>query len=428
MSRAARRWKHAFAWILCLCLVTGCAMAAFTWLHEPDLYRAVYTLYAMPKADDAPLEASRMLARDCRALTRTDTFRENVLAKTRSDGQSRVDVQGIDGTHLLELSVVGPTPSVVQSLANAAGRALVQEASDTLGAKDVREITAAALPETPYAPNRPLKTLFAVLAAFGVGSVLSLLFGSEREPLRFENMAESSALPLLGGMADLRREMRRFEKGRKKRRVGMLLNHVDRLVREDIRAATLKLRATLGGKGGCVAITSVRANEQQAAFSALLAGELAAQGFRVLLVEMESQAPLLAELLAVDTRADLSDHLRGRAALRDIVVRPQDSTLCFIDQKHRGQSAVEIVSVPAFAAFLSSARANFDYVLLNAAPMEGCSDAAMLGACADLTVLTARSGVYTARELAHAANEMRGVVKRFGGVVMTAVERENLGI
>lgn len=427
MARAARRWRHAFAWILCLCMLAGCAMATFTWLYEPDVYRAVYTLYAQPTAEAAPLEASRMLARDCAALTRTQAFRQAVLAQTRSDGMCRVSVQGIDGTHLMELSVVGPDAHIVQTLANVAGQTLVEWLPATFDVTEAREITAAEKPDAPFAPNRLCKTALAVLAAFAIGSLLACLFGADRVPFDMEQMAETTPFPMLGTVADVHREAKRFSKQRKKRG-GMFLSRVDRLVRENVRAAALKLRMMLGGKGGIAVLAGLRSSDEQATFAALVAGELAAQGYRVLLVEMEGQTTELASLLNVDTRADLSDYLRGRAALRDIVVRPQDSTLCFIDQKHHGQSAAEIVSQTGFSVFCQSARSNFDYVLFNASPVDGCCDAAMLGAYADVTLLCARDGAYTAREIGRVVGELRGVVRRFGGVALTRVKREKFGL
>lgn len=89
-------------------------MAAYTWAYEADRYQAVYTFYAAPDAaasQKAPLEAARMLARDCHALTLTDRFRQAVLAAAASDGHTRAGVRGIDGTHLMEVVTIGPDPA-----------------------------------------------------------------------------------------------------------------------------------------------------------------------------------------------------------------------------------------------------------------------------------------------------------------------------
>lgn len=114
MRKALLKWRHFLPWTLLLCLASGCLMAAYTWAYEADRYQAVYTFYAAPDAaasQKAPLEAARMLARDCHALTSTDRFRQAVLAAAASDGHTRAGVRGIDGTHLMEVVTIGPDPA-----------------------------------------------------------------------------------------------------------------------------------------------------------------------------------------------------------------------------------------------------------------------------------------------------------------------------
>lgn len=424
MSRAACRWRHSLPWIACLCVVVGCAVAAYTWLYEADRYQAVYTFYAQPagyETEKAPLEASRMLARDCRALTHTEGFRTAVLATcARSDGMTYVDVRGVDGSHMLEVTATGPDAAIVAGLANAAGRRLLEEAPGLFGARAVSEITPAIPPQAACAPNRAAKVLWAVLAAFAGGSLMGLLWGSERQPVRFDG-PEATALraPRLGAVADIRRARKRFERRvQKKRETGMLLDGMERLVRENVRALVLRLRAQ---EDGAIVVTALRREDGGAALTALLAGELARQGFRVMAVEMDGREASLAELLNATAQVDLLDYLRGRASLAETAVKTRDGTLCFIDCLHAGESIANMAATPGFAAFLKSARANFDYVLLNAAPLENCADAALLGTLAGQTVLAGRDGAYTAEEWNAATEDLQSVVRRVSGVVLTQV-------
>ena len=140
VRKALLKWRHFLPWTLLLCLASGCLMAAYTWAYEADRYQAVYTFYAAPEAaasQKAPLEAARMLARDCHALTRTDGFRQAVLSRAASDGQTRAGVRGIDGTHMLEVVAIGPDPASTAGLADAIGRELVACVQDELGAAEV---------------------------------------------------------------------------------------------------------------------------------------------------------------------------------------------------------------------------------------------------------------------------------------------------
>lgn len=422
MSRAAWKWRRFLPWIACLCAVVGCAMAAYTWLYEADRFMAVYTFYAQPsgyETEKAPLEASRMLARDCRALTHTQSFRTAVLASgVRSDGLSYVDVRGVDGTHMLEVRAVGPDAALAAELANAAGRRLLEEAPALFGAGAVREIEPAVPPKAACAPNRAAKVLWAVLAAFAAGSLMGLIWGSDRRPVAFDGPeAEELRAPRLGAVADIRREQSRFERRvQKKHETGMLLDGMERLVRENVRALVLRLRAQ---RDGTIVVTTLRREDGGAGLTALLAGELARQGFRVMAVEMDGRGASLAGLLNAAPQADLLDYLRGRASLAETAVKTRDGTLCFIDCLHSGESIASMAATPAFAAFLKSARANFDYVLFHAAPAENCADAALLGTLAGQTVLAGRDGAYTAEDWNAAADELQSVVRRLSGVVFT---------
>lgn len=205
---------------------------------------------------------------------------------------------------------------------------------------------------------------------------------------------------------------------KKKRETGMLLDGMERLVRENVRALVLRLRAQ---EDGAIVVTALRREDGGAALTALLAGELARQGFRVMAVEMDGREASLAELLNATAQADLLDYLRGRASLAETAVKTRDGTLCFIDCLHAGESIANMAATPGFAAFLKSARANFDYVLLNAAPLENCADAALLGTLAGQTVLAGRDGAYTAEEWNAATEDLQSVVRRVSGVVLTQV-------
>lgn len=423
---ALLKWRHSLPWVLFACLVLGCVMAVYTWAYEADRYEAVYTFYAMPDlagTQRAPLEASRMLARDCRTLTRAESFRQAVLAQAESDGRSRVGVRGVDGTHMLEVLVIGPDRELVAGLADAIGRELVLRAPEDLGAVEAHEITPASVPGAPCAPNRPLKVLWTMLAVFAAGSLLGAFLGSARQPVRYPDAA-GLAVPALGAVADCRREARRLVAGGEKRR-GMLLDQVDRFIRENVRSFALRLRNALCANGQSVAVLAGMTREDdQAVLSALLCGELARQGFRVLAVEMDMERAMLAPLLGARPRACLTEYFDGQAGLTDVMTKTPEPNLCFISGLAAGVEVAQVAATAAFQGFVKSARSRFDFIIINAASVENCADAGMLGASESLTVLTARDGRFTAGELNAAAASLAEEVRMLRGVAFTMARRE----
>ena len=428
MRKALLKWRHFLPWTLLLCLAAGCLMAAYTWAYEADRYQAVYTLYAAPDAaasQKAPLEAARMLARDCHALTLTDRFRQAVLAAAASDGHTRAGVRGIDGTHLMEVVAIGSDPAYTAGLANAIGRELVARVEDELGAVEAHEIAPATVPAAPCGPNRPMKVVWTLLAAFAVGSLAGCLLGSDRRPLHVNDPeARCLAAPRMGALADCRREVRRLMADGKKQRGGMLLDRVDRFIRENVREIALKLRNGLCASGQSVAVIAGMDREgDQAVLTALLCGELARQGFSVLAVDMDAGHARLSGLLGVRPQACLSEYLAGGVSLLDVIVKTPERGLAFIEGLPPEGAVADIAATAAFRSFLKSAKSRFDFVILNAAPAGFCADAGMLGTLEGLTVLAARDGAFTAAELNAVMTNLAEDVRLLKGVVFTMARR-----
>ena len=153
-------------------------------------------------------------------------------------------------------------------------------------------------------------------------------------------------------------------------------------------------------------------DEDSATLSLLTASELAAQGFEVLLMEMDTYAPVLRKWLGVQGTMDVMDCLQREDALRTALLSTPIPRLLFMDVCHEPGFLSRIAARPGFAAFLTDAAQSFDYVILNAPPCRTASDAAMLGAVADMTVAVMQDGRYTPRELGAALRSLRadGVV------------------
>lgn len=415
MRRCRQGWKRAFPWILLLSLLSGVCMAVYVRQHEPPMYETCYTLYAIPAAGDI-----RSLAEDCYRLTRTSTFQQAVLANVYSDGRSYVDVRAVRGAHMLEVIVSGPDASVVQNLANAAGEELCLRMPRMFGAQEVHEVQKAMLPMASFVPHVAPKAAAASVAVFALLSLLACCFAADYRPLSFE--APQAEEFRLGAVGDMRDDVKRFLKQRRYSSNGTLLQCMDRLIREDIRQLVLRLRGCSGHQSGySVVLSAMRNHDEDAVVTVLLASELAQQGFRVLLMEMDGQQPELEQLLGLRTRADLYDYMKGRAALHEVVTHAAPLNLSFISSLHPGVPVADIAATQTFSQFVQSAKEHFDFVLLHAAPRACCCDAAMLSLVADSMILIARDQTYSLEEIEAAAREMARLGKPARGVIFTCV-------
>lgn len=417
MRRCCQGWKRALPWILLLSFAAGAVMAVYVHRYEQPLYEAVYTLYAVP----AESGDQRTLAQDCYRLTRTSTFQQTVLSSVYSDGKCYVDVHPVSGAHMLEVRVTGPDALVVQNLANAVGDELCVRIPRMFGAHGVQPVEYAHLPAEARQVFLWPKTAAAAVAVFVLLSLLACCFAPDQKPISC--FCEEADGFRLGTIGDIRSDVKRYlKKIEKKQMQGALLQCVERDVREEIRQLVLMLRSSaVRKKGHSVALSAMKNTDEDTAGTVLLAGELAQQGFRVLLMEMDARNSLTSRLLNVKPRADLYDYLKGRAVLSEVIVQQAGSNLAFIDSLHQDVSVADMAATQIFSQFIESAKDHFDFVLLHAAPRACCCDAAMLSLVADSTILMARDQAYSLEEIENAARELARLSKPVRGVIFTCV-------
>ena len=334
-----------------------------------------------------------MLCRDCDLLVNTPEFQQKVLQSTRSDGKTRLYIRQADGGHMLKVEAVGEDPAVTADLANAVADALLEELSGRMGAAEVHLVSRAEVSEVPFAPNRPVKIAAAFLGSFALFSLLALLIPAPRERVQWDPLEPPAQLPCLAGVAEYDDCLRRWVRERRRGKAFTLYDGMDELTRENVRELVLQLR-NRPQHTGCSILMAGLEDEDSATLSLLTASELAAQGFEVLLMEMDTYAPALRKWLGVQGTMDVMDCLQREDALRTALLSTPIPRLLFMDVCHEPGFLSRIAARPGFAAFLTDAAQSFDYVILNAPPCRTASDAAMLGAVADMTVAVAQDGRY----------------------------------
>lgn len=417
MSRAVRRWTRALPWVLAACLIAGIAMAVYMHIYEEPVYRAAYTMYVLPADEKAQSNAA--LAKDCKLLTQTQAFRQEVAA-TPSSGLYDVDVRSVTDTHMMEVIVTGPDAASASELANAVGGALLERIGSLFDVQSAREMDRAQTPASPYWGERGRRIGLAALLTFVAGSLLGLCGWNDRTPLRYD--APEAAAFALGAVGNLRGAQREYlKKASASQAQGTFLDFVDRWIREDIRKVVLALRAP-GQPERSIVLTAMGREEGDSAFAVLLSQELSRQGFRVLLMETQANASGVRDLLGVRARADLLDYHDGRAQWTETVVSTGLPTLSFVDWLHPDCSVADVAATEWFETFLHSAEAHFDFVLMHAAPVEDAADAATLGLAAGAVILAARDRAYTLEELEAAAASIARFGKPVKGVIFTQMD------
>lgn len=424
-----RRLGRSMGWVLLFTFIVTLTVGAYIKFYEPDRYIAEYTLCAVREEGETPAPLSMwMLIRDYDRLLDEETFRQQIVSQHTSDGKTFISARGSAADHMVTIHAVGREPEIVCGLADAVGDKLVAESGMLLGTSSASTISRAQLQPQPTEKDDMLRILKTMLITFGVLCLLAILFGPRREPVGWMASPAQMELPVLGQVADCSDDCVYCLKQHNKRKPTncKLLTRVDRLVREGVEEAALSLRSN-AGMGSCsVAVTGVRAEDNAPAFAVLLGQTLAEDGYSVLMMDMDGDAPMLGHYLGAKGQVDVVDCLADDSRLPQALLHTATANLHLIDCCHDGETVRQMAASPAFAAFTHNALAIYDYVILSAPPASFGSGAAAVSGAADQTVLIAKDQRYTAKELSSVGTELRQRAVQLSGVVFTDVKPRQL--
>jgi succinoglycan biosynthesis transport protein ExoP len=166
---------------------------------------------------------------------------------------------------------------------------------------------------------------------------------------------------------------------------------------------------------GCV---SMQAGEGTSTFAANLAFALAADGQRAILVDWNTKAPWLTEILSPFGRPGLQELAAREASLTDVVLEDQETGLRFIGQS-LGRGPRLQPGVSAIHKMLTDLRDQYDFVVLDLPPLRAASAVPLLSEVVDGFVLVARSGSATRSLFVETLSRTAAVDAPFLGAVLS---------
>jgi polysaccharide biosynthesis transport protein len=139
---------------------------------------------------------------------------------------------------------------------------------------------------------------------------------------------------------------------------------------------------------GCVSATG---KEGTSTFAANLAFAMASTGLRTILVDWNTDAPLLTETLSPNHPAGLQELAAREATLSEVTVKDAETGLRFIGQSPGGKRRFP-PKLEHVRAMLTDLRLQYDVVVLDLPPMQASSTAVRLSDLVDGFVLVTRWG------------------------------------
>ncbi len=407
--RLVGRWW----WLLVLAVLLGSGSAYTISQFMTPIYRATATLLVNQTQSPGIIAyndilTSERLTKTYRELITKRPVMESViedlgLEMSPEELASLTDVDVVQDTQLLHLSVEHEDPTTAQELANAAAEAFIasneQEGLTRPGSVSIVE--PAVTPGSPVRPRTTLNSLLGALAGLFLAGVLALAYEYLDDTVKTpEDVEAATGLPTLGGVS-------RFPRTRTDAQ-GLVVASPNRsAAAEAYRVLRTNLRFSMID-AQTVLVSSASPEEGKSTTVANLAVAIAQTGQRVIVVDSDLRRPFLHRLFELSNAAGLtSTLLSGDVDLSRFLQPTGFKNLQVLTSGPLPPNPSELLSSRRMDAAVATLRRAADIVLFDSPPALAVADASILAAKVDGTLLVVDAG-RTRAVAAHRAAEALG--------------------
>lgn len=287
--------------------------------------------------------------------------------------------------------------------------------------------------ETFARPVKPKKPLIVVLATL-LGGMLSVAFvllkaalhrGVENpEDIEQIGLSVYASIPKSALQSDF---VAKQNKKRKHSQAGMILaesNPADLSI-EALRGLRTSLHfAMLEAKNNVLMISGPAPGIGKSFVSINFAAVVAKTGQKVLLVDADMRKGHLQQSFELQAENGLSDYLSGRINHAQAIKHTQVDNLDIITRGQVPPNPSELLMHQRFKQLVEWASEHYDFVIIDTPPILAVTDPSIVGAHAGTTLMVARFGQNTAKEIDVARNRFEQSGIEVKGVIFNAVEKK----
>lgn len=327
-------------------------------------------------------------------------------------------------TVVIDVAVVSGNPEDARKIADGVTEQLAAAVSEVSPASKngdpVIRLTTVGPPSTPafpIAPNRRNEVILGGLAglALGVGYAFLRRFlgASIRDASDVEEITD---LPVLGEIV---------ESGPGESFIRAVMSDRRGLQAESIQGliTSLSFLVVPGGVSSLV-VTSATPGESKSSVAAGLAIAVAAGNKRVLLVDCDLRSPSVGLVTGLESAVGLSNVLSGRFDF-STAVQEWIPNLDVLAAGPIPPNPAQLLSSPAMEKLVERAKQEYDFVILDSAPVLAAADAVWLGHATDGVLVLARRAKITTAKFAKALDILEAGRPPVLGVVLTRARRRH---
>ena len=402
----------------------------YTYKFEPE-YTSTATLYVTTKNDGASTLSSLYLTKEM-AGSFTEVFESSALKKEIAKElgvesiNGSISVDFIPETNLITLKVVSDSPKNAYMIINSALNQYVNVSDYLYSNANLSVLKNPTIPQTPsnslnYTLPRLLVAFMLACAVTGVISILSFL----RPTVKKTYSAQKSLDGRIVGTIPYTRKFKLspkniFKKNRRKYTVLLTSFELGMPFIEATKRVTTIIRHAMQRKNDKVLIiTSVTENEGKSTFATNMALSIIQKGYKVLLVDADLKKPALHKIFSQDKSNLLSfaDITSPGVDFSKIPVKVEDNLFCVYQFNPIPDSSPKI-SHPSVEKFISYARENFDFIIIDTSPVCYTSDFEGLLKYSDAASLVVRQDWAHVGAINDVADKIHSHKKHFVGFVL----------
>jgi len=298
---------------------------------------------------------------------------------------------------------------------------------------NVRIIDDAVVQPAPVKPKTgllvALSALLGLMASVGYVLLQAALHRGIQSPEQLEEQGVPvyAAVPLSENQQKLDRLvaiMRRRKRSKHEPIPLLAINDPADLAIEALRSLRTSLHFAMMEASNKVMMISGPSPEVGKSFiSSNLAAVLAQVGQKVVVIDADMRKGHLHRYFENQNDAGLSDLLSGQAEYDQIIHATKVDNLHFIPRGQVPPNPAELLMHPRFKALMERLSSEYDLVLVDTPPILAVTDAAIIGQQAGTSLIVARYGVNSAKEVdvsVHRFEQNRVEIK---GAILNAIER-----
>lgn len=295
-----------------------------------------------------------------------------------------------------------------------------QNAQQSIARPDVRVAAPATMPLRPSSPNVPVLLFMGAVLGLAVG--LAIAYVRERWVQGLDTVDDVETMLGTDYFNSVPTPASSIDKVRTNDPAEAVLVHPLSAYTEAYRnlATSLSYSANVDG-GKILGITSALPKEGKTTTSTSVARVLATGGSRTLLLDTDLRRRSVSVAMAPQAKVGLAEVLNGTAKASEVILVEEATGLHVFPLAPTGATSSKLFETPEFSDLLADLRSQYDYIVVDTAPVLAVADTRVLVHHFDALVLLVRWRYTPARAARAALHQITSVGGSVTGVALTMV-------